>query len=215
MSNATGSQAEARIGISSPSRFTAGALTILCAFGLPICAPVVIAVLLVSTLKFSVVVTFAIPVAAAAIATYFLPTGFGNPFVRSLVRSFQPAGQQDADGFVVQLTLSPRICSGPRAMIEDADDFGWLSLTSSGLVYRGDAVSLFLPYDRIHQVQCRNIGWRGLFLLKHRIAFQVSELPNVNAVEFAERSSWTLPASRVLTGEIFELLSGAVAAQKQ
>jgi hypothetical protein len=200
------SETRARIEITPPRRVKAGALAAICAYGFLVCAPVIVSVPVISVMNFGVL-TFLIPLAAVAAATFFLPIGFGNPYVTSLVRSLTPAAGKDRDGFVVQLALSPRLSSGIRALIEDADDFGCLSFTSSELVFRGDSINLSIPFNQIGQVERRSIGWRGLFLGQNRIVIAVSGLPEVDSIEFAERSSWVLPASRAVTGRMFDRLS--------
>jgi hypothetical protein len=124
-----------------------------------------------------------------------------------LVRSLNPAASKSEDGFIVQLTLSPRIRSGLRAILDDADDVGYLSFTESELLFQGDSVRLSVPFDRIEQVLPQNIGLRGLFVYGRRIRVVASGLPRLTAFEFAERSSWLLPDSRRITRKLAERLA--------
>src|SRR4051812_46559728 len=90
----------------SSARFSAGAVLVVCAYGLLLVIPVIIAMMVVSVLQFGVW-TFLIPMAAIATATYFLPFGFGNAYVSRLVHSVG----KNPGGFIVQLTFSPRLRS--------------------------------------------------------------------------------------------------------
>jgi hypothetical protein len=130
--------------------------------------------------------------------------------VTRLVQSLNPAAGKSEDGFIVQLTLSPRIRSGLRAIVDDADDIGYLSFTETGLLFQGDSVKLFVPFDQIEQVRPQNIGLRGLFVYGRRIKVRVSGLPQATSIEFAERSSWLLSDSRRITRKLSERLSTKV-----
>ena len=80
-------------------------------------------------------------------------------------------------------------------------------MTETELVFEGDSVKVSLPYSQIGRVRSRNIGLRGLFVYGRRIAVEISGFPKVSALEFAERSSWVLPASRRTTQRLWERLS--------
>ena len=68
-------------------------------------------------------------------------------------------------------------------------------------------VKLAVPWKDIQLVRPQNIGWRGLFVYGRRIKIVVSGWPEVESFEFAERSSWVLPASRAITRRLYERLS--------
>ncbi len=200
----------AQIEITPPKVLTAGALAITYAHGLLLAVPVFIAVLILTVLPLGVV-TLLVLAPAIGLTMLFLPFGFGNAYVTRLAgRLNGPAGGKP-DGFIVQLTLSPRLCSGLRAVLEDADDIGWLNLTGSELVYRGDAVKLSIPFNRIKSVRSQNVG-RGLFLYGGRVVVSVSDLPNVTELAFSERSSWWLPTSRRIARELRRRLEAVKAA---
>ncbi len=181
--------------IGQPRLLKAGAMVAMCAYGMLLMVPVVISMLVVSVLNFGVL-TFLLPVLTIAAGTYFLPFGFGNSYVARLVHSLDPAAVKEQNGFIVQLTFTPRLWSGIRALIEDADDVGWLSFTESALVFRGDCVRFSIPFEQIRDVRTRSSGWRGLFLYGPGSRFVVSGLPNVTAIQLADRSAWLLPTSR-------------------
>jgi hypothetical protein len=195
----------AKIEIGQPRLFTLGAVLIVTAYGAVLAVPFVIAIMVVSVLKLGIM-TVLIPAVAIAWAALFLPFGRGNPYVAHLVRALKPVGAKPFEGFVVQVIVSPRIRSGLRALLEDADDIGYLSFTNSELLFQGDSISLSAPYDCIKEVRPPNAGLRGPFVGGQRIAVIVAGLPNVTSLEFAERSSWLLPTSRRITKQLHQHL---------
>ena len=176
------------------------------ACGLLLVLPVLASVLVLSLGKLAPW-GWLLPLAAIAGTAYLLPLGLGNACLTRLARSLHPAVGDDPDAFIVQLTLSPRSRSGLWAELEDADDIGCLRLTPPALLFEGDSVKVFLPYSQIRRVRSRNIGLRGLFVYGRRIVIETSGLPKVEALEFAERSSWVLPASRRTSRRLWERLS--------
>lgn len=194
------------IQIAQPKRFTARAVLVINAYGILLLLPLCCSILLVSLFKFSLL-TLLIPLLVVAASVCLLPFGLGNSCVTRLVKSLPAPPPGSPDPFVVQLTTSPRIRSGLRAILDDADDVGYLHLASAALSFQGDSVNLSVPYDHILQIQPRNIGWRGLFLYGRRIKLRVSGLPNLDALEFTERSSCHLFASKSITRRLHEQLS--------
>jgi hypothetical protein len=199
----------ATIEIAQPKLFTAGAVAAVNAYGALLAVPFVISVLVVSLTKFGLL-TALIPLLVVAATAYFLPFGLGNIHITRLVQSLNPAVSQSGEGFIVQLTLSPRLRSGLRALLEDADDIGYLTFSGNELLFQGDSVKLCVPLDRIERVRPQNIGLRGLFVYGRRIKVVVSGLPQIKSLEFAERSSWLLPTSRAITRRLHQRLSTPV-----
>jgi hypothetical protein len=196
-----------RIEIRPPRFLTPLAMLLVWAFGLLLVIPLVVSALVVSLYSFGSH-TLILPIVAVLLATWFLPFGFGNPAVSRLVRSQRPVSGQER--FVVQLKLAPRLATGLRAVIDDADDFGSLTFNPTALLYEGDSVTLEIPYDSIRAVEAQSIGWRGLFLYEPRIAVTVFGLPDIDQLEFTERSSWVLPTSRKVSKALYQRLSAAV-----
>ena len=187
--------------VTSPKVFTWAAIFVIAGCGVLLATPVLASLLAVTVIKLGLL-TAAIPLFAIAVTAYFLPFGLGNPVVKRLVRSRKlDAGK---DGFIVQITLSPRIRSGLRAVIEDADDLGYLSFTGSELIFQGDSVRLLIPWGQIAEVRPENIGWRGRYLYGSRIRITVVGIPNVEAVTFSERASLLLPTSKRITRKLRE-----------
>ena len=193
-----------RIERKPPQLLTAGAVVAVCLYGVLLMVPVLISLLTVSVLQLGVL-TWLIPLTTVALATCFLPFGFGNPFVARLARSLPAASKSAPDGFIVQVTLAPRLRSGIRALIEDADDIGWLRFSDTELSFQGDSLNLSIPFAQIRAVKAQTIGVRGLFLYPS-LKVMVSNLPNVESLTFAERSAWLLPTARATTRKIRRLL---------
>jgi len=196
----------ATIQVAQPKLFTAGAVAAVNAYGVLLVLPFLASILAVSVTRFGLL-TALIPLVVVAATAYFLPFGLGNTHVTRLVRSLNPAAAQRQEGFIVQLTLSPRLRSGLRALLEDADDIGFLTFCGNELLFEGDSIKLSVPLDCVEMVRPQNIGLRGLFVYGRRIKVVVSGLPQVESVEFAERSSWLLPTSRAVTRQLFQRLS--------
>ena len=198
-----------KIEITQPRLFTAGAVVVASAYGILLAVPFCISVLVISTVRLGIH-TALIPLLVVMATAYFLPFGLGNTYITRLVRSLNRSAGQSEDGFIVQLTLSPRIRSGLRAVLEDADDIGYLSFSGTELLFQGDSVKLTVPFDCIKQVRPQNIGLRGLFVYGRRITVLVSGLPEIESFEFAERSSCLLPASRTIASKLYARLSATV-----
>lgn len=202
----SGSAAAVRIQIGEPKLFRTGAVLAVCVYGLLVMTPVVLSIMAVSVMKLSWL-TIVLPLLAIGIATFLLPFGFGNPYVTRLVGRLGRRESNGSEAFVVQLTMNPRIQSGLRAVMEDADDIGWLHLSGRELVFTGDSVNLTVPYGQISGARMQSIGWRGLFLCGQRSVLTLSGVPEVTTLSFAERSSWLLPASRATSRKLYQAVS--------
>jgi hypothetical protein len=196
----------ATVEITKPKLFTLGAVVAVNAYGLLLVMPLVVSILAVSLFQFSLL-TILIPFLVVAATAYFLPFGLGNTHIIRLVRSLTPAAAKDGDGFIVQLTLTPRLRSGLRAILEDADDIGYLSFNETELLFQGDSVKMSIPLDHITRVQPQNVGLRGSFVYGRRIKVVVSGTPTIEAFEVVERSSSLLPKSRAITKRLYARLS--------
>jgi hypothetical protein len=187
--------------------FTGRAVMIVCAFGLLLVIPVVGAMLVVSSLQLGFW-TALIPLLTICAATLFLPFGFGNTYVTRLVGNLKAARTNDANSFIVQITFIPRIRSGLRAILEDADDIGVIILSGSELVFEGDSVHFSIPYSQLAGVRLETIGLRGLFVYPC-VAASVSGLTGLTSFKIADRAGCFLPASRKRTRNLYRrLLAG-------
>src|SRR4051812_13096633 len=140
-----------------PKVFTTAAVFKLHGFNILLGIPVFLSLLLVSLIRLQFI-SFVIPLIALTATVYFLPLGLGNPYVARLARLLRVEARPDA--LLVQLTLFPRIRSGLRAVVEDADDIGFVRFTETELVFEGDSLRLVLPYEQIAEVHPHNVGLR-------------------------------------------------------
>jgi hypothetical protein len=109
--------------------------------------------------------------------------------------------------FIVQITATPRIREGLRAVVEDADDVGWLVISGGQLRFVGDAIDLTVSREAVVALRPENIGLRTLFVYGPRLALELRGLDEIKSVEFAERSSLLLPESRKAARRIREAVS--------
>ncbi len=167
-------------------------------YGLLLLLPVLGAVVTMSLLP-PAYWSLVLPFVAAAVTVLLLPVGLGNSYVSRLVRSSCAPAEQAQQGYIVQLTFVPRLRTGLRAIVEDADDIGFLSLTDAALVFRGDSVRFAIPWDKLSAIEPQNVGIRGLFVYGRRIEVAIEGCPGASALQLAERSSLLLPGSRRMT----------------
>jgi hypothetical protein len=198
----------AKLEIRPALQFAFRAVLIVSAFGLLLVIPVLLSMLVLSSLHFGIW-TALIPLIAISAATLLLPFGFGNTYVAKLARLLRPVDWNASDCFVVQVTLNPRIRSSFRALMEDADDIGSLKLGASELLFEGDSIRFSIPYGQVRNLRLQTIGLRGLFVYTC-LAMSVSDLAGITDIRIAERGSWLLPTSRKTTRELLYLLSERV-----
>src|SRR5258708_1318506 len=115
----------AQLEVRPPTLLKGGAVFTISLYGLILVIPVFLSMMIVSVLQFGVI-TLLVPLGTIGLATFFLPLGFGNPHVTKLVRRLLPPSNHQPDTYVVQLTRNPRNRSGFMAVLENADDIGWL-----------------------------------------------------------------------------------------
>jgi hypothetical protein len=204
--------AESRFEAREPKLLTGSAVLALNAFGLLAYLPVLAAFVIVSTRPLSVY-TFLLPLAAAAVTVLFLPIAVGNPYIAVLARRITRASASTGTAWLVQLKVDPRLRSGSRAILDDADDIGWLVIRPEGIEFHGDSVTACVPRLKIRTARRRSIGWHGLFLTGARLEYQVAGIPGVAALEFTERSSRLAMGSRRIASLMFEAEKAAAAAK--
>src|SRR2546423_1068234 len=107
-------QNSSEIEITEPRLFNAIAIIIVTAFSFFGVIPVFASFLIVSVMPLGIL-TFIAPLVALVLATCILPFASGNAYVTKLVRSLTRTPAAQAESFIVQLTLSPRIRSDLRA----------------------------------------------------------------------------------------------------
>jgi len=139
-----------------------------------------------------------------SLIVFFLPLmASGSPYIVHLVRKIRPPSAENKKSFVVQMTLSPRLHTGVRGFLEDADDIGLLTFTDNTIIFYGDQTTLKLPIDSITEVSTRNIGFRGLWVCGYCTRLRSNLLSDHEFVEFADRSPWTVISAFQRSKEIF------------
>jgi len=203
----------ASLEIAEPKLFTGACVIAVAVYGLVLLIPVSLAIWIMGLFPIGMAWSVLIPLLTILTTMLFLPLGLGNAHITRLVRQMNPEAGQTMDDFIVQITMVPRVRTGLRALLEDADDIGRLHFAERQLIFEGDSLHLTLPLEQVRQVRRQNIGLRGLFVYGPRIEVVVSGLRNVESVEFAERASWLLPTSRQVTRQLFKRLARAAEAQ--
>jgi hypothetical protein len=107
------------------------------------------------------------------------------------------------------MTRRPRVRTGLSAILDDADDLGFLIFEDSQIVFIGDSVRLVVPFGQIREVRLESSGWRALFAYGPCSSFSVAGLGEAGRFAFAERSSWHLAGSRKNARQIYERLRRA------
>ncbi|HVV00688.1 MAG TPA: hypothetical protein VHH88_04955 [Verrucomicrobiae bacterium] len=195
--------------IGPPKKFGFSAIAVLHLYNLALFLPVIISLMVVSLFRLGIP-TLLVPLLTIAATAYILPFGIGNAYIRRLTRRVAGNGGCAPDGFIVQISLRPRLRTGLRALVEDADDVGMLVFGSEAIEFTGDSVQLRLPYSEMAETRAHNIGLRGRFLYGQPIEIKPRTLGAFEAVEFTERSSLVLPESKRISTQMAERLSTAL-----
>jgi len=141
------------------------------------------------------------------ITLFFFPIlAGGNPYIVHLVRKIPQQPPWNEKSFVVQMALSPRLHTGIRGFLEDADDIGFLTFTTDTIIFYGDQTTLRLPKDSLTEVSTRNVGWRGLWICGYYTRLRSNLLSDHEFVEFADRSTWTVISAFRRSEELFKEL---------
>ena len=201
---------EAKIEIASPRIFNNASVLIIGAYGMILLVPVFFSLLAITLLRPGFL-TILIPLLALAMTAWVVPIGQGNHYIARRMKSVSTSAEPGETTFLVQLTLTPRIRKGLRALLEDADDFGLLIFQEDRVVFNGDSVQISVPYANITSVHRQNVGLRGRFVYGSRVAIEVKGLPNATFLEFAERSSAFVAQSKRISRELLEQFQRASA----
>ncbi len=145
---------------------------------------------------------------ASGLVVFFLPVVLlANPYIKYIARKCSKNGSDSVFSVVCQIRLFPRVYTGFRGFMDDADDIGQLQISQGSLAFRGDHIQCFLPFGCIEKIDCKNVGWRGGWLYGHRIKIQTSVFGKYEGLELAERHSITLISSHRITNRIISLIS--------
>jgi len=191
---------DSAIAIGDPRRFRLPQILIVNAIGVVFGLPCGVAlgvgmVALVTGILFAsatLLVVGAVALLVFGIGLFFLPLLWGNPYICYLVRKgVAPSATDASTTFPVQIALRPRLHDGIRGWLEDADDIGYLTVSSTGITFTGDHVSVRLPSESIVSVRTRNIGCRGFWFCGRRIELTSALLSDRECVEFGDRAAFT------------------------
>ena len=80
--------------------------------------------------------------------------------------------------------------------MEDADDIGYLWVSSEGVNFQGDYIRVFLPFSAIDTVRDTNIGWRSAWIGARRIDIDTRALNGYEGLQFIDRQANTLISAR-------------------
>ncbi len=137
---------------------------------------------------------------------HFRPLFFGvNWYIRSIVKRLNIAGESYSHDEIFQISFDPRLLKGIRGILENADDIGLLKLEQKKLLFKGDHVTLAIPYSEIESIEARDVGWRGLWMGGKRLRI-TGKIQHYKCVEFGERTSWTLSKSKKIANRIYHML---------
>ena len=133
-----------------------------------------------------------------------------NPYLKYIVGKFSKNDSAPDFTAVCQMSLCPRVYTGIRGFLEDADDIGQLYISQNSLRFMGDHIECLLPFDSIEKIHCRNIGWRALWMYGCRITIDTKAFGNYESLELVERHSNTLISSYRITRRIISLIQKAL-----
>lgn len=77
---------------------------------------------------------------------------FSYMMARRMVEANHPEAIQQPDAFMVQVSLSPRLCRGIGQALDDADDIGVLFVRKDHLEFTGDSAQLRIPFSCIRRM---------------------------------------------------------------
>jgi hypothetical protein len=137
---------------------------------------------------------------------YFYPLLLGiNYFIKFIAgRIVSPAPE---GACVCQISMTPKLCSGFRAFLEDADDVGYLTVSGDSVDFKGDSIEFSIPKSEISNVRSCNIGWRGCWIAGRRIKLTINGHERFKEIEICERHTWTIPGSWLLSKQLYDQIS--------
>lgn len=149
---------------------------------------------------------FLAPVGFMIIYFAVLPFTLANPYIRYLLRKKFAAKTASTPCYDCSITLTPRLYKGFRGAVEDADDIGRLEISRDALVFTGDHIDIYLPFDSIVSATSENCGGRRLWMLGNQIVIRTDKLVGLTGFHLNERQSNTTAGSHRIANEIFRVL---------
>ena len=127
-----------------------------------------------------------------------------NWYIRKIRKRMKLRAGQESSVSIFEISLDPRLRKWGRSL-NTADDIGFLDGDQNGLLFKGDRVTLYIPYSEVRSYQEINLGWKFLWLFQGlRIT---CDLDDYNRFVFSDRSSFSLSRSRWINNLIYDLLN--------
>ncbi len=140
-----------------------------------------------------------------AASLYFIPFLLANGYASKLVRRHVSTADMSVDRYTCQIALTPRIHSGLRGFLEDADDIGVLTIGATHVRFEGDSVRFSIPFTHV-VVEAENIGIRAAWISGQKIRLRVRDFGPYESVVVIERGSLTTPTARRTSAAILNVL---------
>lgn len=142
---------------------------------------------------------------------YLTPGMSGNFYYPRIIRTFVKETSGRDPSMLAQMSLSPRLRKGLRAATDSADDVGLVELGPEAFLFKGDAVSMVIPYDRIGGISRHSVGPRGFWLVRCWIRLHTDAFEDYEHVDLADASSLIKPTLDAKTKWMIDELNKRIA----
>src|SRR5436853_3590528 len=113
-----------KIEVALPRAFNYGSMVVIWAYGSLLLLPFFLAVIGISLVWLGSLTALML-IGALALTAWFGPLSQGNRYIAKRIKGLRPLSGSGEAAYLVQVTLTPRLRKGFRALLEDADDFGF------------------------------------------------------------------------------------------
>jgi len=111
------------------------------------------------------------------------------------------------DGFICQVTLTPRRFTGLEGLLEDADDFGMFRIEGDYVVFQGTSLYIAVHKADLIGVDIQKIGWRVFWLMGNAALFTLSQpLSGFSSFRVYPRHGATLISAQKANKAFFDYL---------
>jgi hypothetical protein len=129
---------------------------------------------------------------------------FANWYIHNIGKRMKLREGKESSLRIFEISLEPRLRKWGRNL-NTADDIGFLDGDQKSFIFKGDRITLSIPYSEIRSYQKINLGWKFLWLFQGlRITCDLKEYNNI---VFLDRSSFSLSRSRWINNLIYDLLN--------
>ena len=156
-------------------------------------------------------VRFLVPALGATLIiclySVFRPLMRGGPYVARLARRHILLPCPARRSFLVGIRLIPRLRHGLRAVLENSDDIGFLCVTDDAILLVGDQVRARIPFESVHAVKLKPVGWRRAIRFAGGAVLTSAHLPApFQAIEVVDRAGNHMFAARANTLAMFQAI---------